>query len=81
MTHDTAEFAVHTTRRWWQEMGHMAYPTAGERLITADGGGSNGSRVRLWKVMLQQLAEELGPFVPLHHGQLAWAAIGRPGGL
>lgn len=57
--HDTATFAVETIRRWWYEMGVEAYPKASSLLITADGGGSNGSRVRLWKVELQGLADEL----------------------
>jgi transposase len=57
--HDTAEFAVETLRRWWHHMGHEAYPQATRLLITADGGGSNGSRSRLWKVELQKLADEL----------------------
>ena len=48
--HDTAQFAVETLRRWWHHMGGPAYPTAQELLIIADGGGSNGSRSRLWKV-------------------------------
>ena len=48
--HDTAEFAVETVRRWWRQMGSQAYPKATRLLITADGGGSNGSRCRLWKV-------------------------------
>src|SRR6266511_2816107 len=48
--HDTAQFAVETLRRWWHHMGSAAYPTARELLITADGGGSNGSRSRLWKL-------------------------------
>jgi len=56
--HDTAEFAVETIRRWWCKMGQPLYPQAAELLITADCGGSNGSRVRLWKVALQRLAEE-----------------------
>jgi len=56
--HDTAEFAVEALRRWWKKMGRVCYPEATELLITADGGGSNGSRVRLWKVSLQQLANE-----------------------
>ena len=64
VTHDTAEFAVASIRRWWNQMGRQAYPQAKQLLITADGGGSNGSRVRLWKVALQQLAEEL--HLPLH---------------
>ena len=56
--HDTAEFAVQTIRCWWRQMGSKAYPEARELLIMADGGGSNGSRTRLWKVELQRLAEE-----------------------
>ena len=56
--HDTAEFAVETVRHWWQQMGVMSYPDATELLIIADGGGSNGSRARLWKTQLQQLADE-----------------------
>jgi hypothetical protein len=55
--HDTAEFATETIRRWWLEMGRPSYPTAQELLITADGGGSNGTRNRLWKVCLQRLAD------------------------
>ena len=58
--HDTAQFAVHSIRRWWHEMGHARFPRAKELLITADGGGSNSHRSRLWKVSLQQLADELG---------------------
>jgi transposase len=57
--HDTAEFAAESIRRWWQEMGRPAYPRATELLITADGGGSNGTRIRLWKVCLQRLADAL----------------------
>ncbi len=56
---DTSEFAVHSIRCWWYLMGKKAYPRASELLITADGGGSNGHRVRLWKVELQKLAREL----------------------
>ena len=58
--HDTSAFAVETIRRWWQSMGQPAYPKARQLLITADSGGSNGSRVRLWKVELQRLADETG---------------------
>ena len=58
--HDTAEFAVQTIRCWWRQMGSRAYPDARELLIMADGGGSNGSRTRLWKVALQRLADESG---------------------
>ena len=56
--HDTPEFAVATIRRWWQLMGRHAYPEAKSLLITADAGGSNGYRVRLWKSELQRLANE-----------------------
>jgi transposase len=58
--HDTAAFAVATIRRWWQKLGQPLYPRTRELLSTADGGGSNGSRSRLWKVSLQTLADELG---------------------
>jgi len=57
--HDTAEFAVNTIRRWWRQLGQRRFPQARELLVTADGGGSNGSRCRLWKVSLQKLADEL----------------------
>src|SRR5262249_6995409 len=56
--HDTAEFAVESLRRWWRNMGSRVYPEAKRLLITADGGGSNGSRCRLWKVELQRVADE-----------------------
>ncbi len=56
--HDTAEFAVESIRRWWRSMGREAYPKARRLLITADSGGSNGSRLRLWKLELQKLADE-----------------------
>jgi hypothetical protein len=58
--HDTAAFAVNSIRRWWHEMGQERFPRARELLITADGGGSNSCRSRLWKVSLQGLADELG---------------------
>jgi hypothetical protein len=58
MDHDTAAFAVESIRRWWSEVGQFQYPEAKRLLISADGGGSNGSRVRLWKWELQQLADE-----------------------
>jgi len=58
--HDTAQFAVHSIRRWWNEMGQQRFPHAKELLITADGGGSNSHRSRLWKVSLQDLADALG---------------------
>ncbi len=57
--HDAAEFAVETIRRWWCKMGQPLYPQAAELLITAACGGSNGNRVRLWKVALQRLADEI----------------------
>jgi hypothetical protein len=62
--HDTAQFAVQAIGRWWQKMGTKRYPHARALLITADGGGSNGSRCRLWKVALQALATRLG--LPIH---------------
>ena len=58
--HDTAAFAVESIRRWWRWMGRPSYPQARQLLITADSGGSNGARVRLWKWELQQLADETG---------------------
>jgi hypothetical protein len=57
--HDTASFAVHAIGRWWRAMGHQRYPQASRLMITADGGGSNGYRVRLWKIELQALADRL----------------------
>jgi Rhodopirellula transposase DDE domain len=57
--HDTVSFAVHAIRRWWRAMGQQRYPRASRLMITADGGGSNGHRVRLWKIELQALADEL----------------------
>ena len=57
--HDTASFAVNAIRRWWRTMGKKRHPKARRLMITADGGGSNGYRVRLWKVELQKLADEL----------------------
>jgi hypothetical protein len=59
ITHDTARFAVASIRRWWFEMGAARFPRARKLMITADGGGSNSSRNRLWKVALQELADEL----------------------
>jgi DDE family transposase len=58
--HDTARFAAETIRRWWKKMGAKRFPRATQLMITADGGGSNGSRNRLWKVALQDLADEIG---------------------
>lgn len=76
--HDTASFAVATIRRWWFGMGKELYPVARELLITADGGGSNGSRVRLWKLELQNLANELGIPIRVSHfppGTSKWNKI------
>ncbi len=78
VSHDTAEFAVNSIRHWWQHQGHSTYPTAPALLITADGGGSNGSRVRLWKVELQRLADELGLRLAVCHyppGTSKWNKI------
>jgi transposase len=78
MDHDTAEFAVETIRRWWRTMGHPAYPEATRLLITADAGGSNGSRLRLWKVELQKLADETGLRIAVCHfppGTSKWNKI------
>jgi hypothetical protein len=58
--HDTAELAAETIRCWWREMGHPLYPQAQRLLITADSGGSNDHRIRLWKLALQGLADQLG---------------------
>ena len=76
--HDTAAFAVASIRRWWQGAGQTRYPQAGRLLITADGGGSNGSRVRLWKWELQQLADETGLTISVCHfppGTSKWNTI------
>jgi DNA-binding phage protein len=76
--HDTATFAVASIRGWWQSMGRTAYPEAKELLITADGGGSNSSRSRLWKTQLQELADETGLSVAVCHfppGTSKWNKI------
>ena len=76
--HDTAEFAVATLHRWWRHMGRHAYPDARRLLITADGGGSNGSRSRLWKFELQKLADALGLRISVCHfppGTSKWNKI------
>ena len=65
--HETAEFAVESIRRWWQNVGKDLYPTSKELLIIADGGGSNGARNRLWKMQLQQFATETGLTVTVCH--------------
>jgi len=76
--HDTASFAVATIRRWWYSMGKALYPDARELMITADGGGSNGSRVRLWKLELQRLSDELAIPIRVSHlppGTSKWNKI------
>lgn len=76
--HDTAEFAVETIRRWWRSMGQPVYPDAKRLLITADAGGSNGARLRLWKVELQKLADETGLRIVVCHfppGTSKWNKI------
>ena len=78
MNHDTAAFAVNAIRRWWHEISRVRYPGANYLTITADGGGSNGSRVRLWKRELQTLANELGIHIIVHHlppGTSKWNKI------
>ena len=78
MDHDTAEFAVETIRRWWRTMGRPAYPEAARLLITADAGGSDGSRLRLWKIELQKLADETGLRIVVCHfppGTSKWNKI------
>lgn len=76
--HDTSAFAVGTIRRWWYSMGQPLYPEAQRLLITADGGGSNGYRVRLWKLELQKLADETGLSIMVCHlppGTSKWNKI------
>jgi hypothetical protein len=78
ITHDTAEFAVATIRRWWNEMGHARFPRATELFITADSGGSNGPRTRLWRVALQRLANATGLALTVCHfppGTSKWNKI------
>jgi hypothetical protein len=78
MTHETAEFAVESIRRWWQQLGGRQYPRARELLVYADGGGSNGSRNRAWKFYLQGLADELGLAITVCHyppGTSKWNKI------
>jgi hypothetical protein len=78
INHDTAEFAVATIRRWWKRTGMRLYPRTTELLITADGGGSNGSRVRLWKIEVQKLAQELNMTIHVCHfppGTSKWNKI------
>ncbi len=76
--HDTAAFAVNAIRSWWTAMGRERYPQASSLTITAHGGGSNGSRLRLWKVDLQNLADELGLAITVLHlppGTSKWNKI------
>jgi hypothetical protein len=76
--HDTAQFAVNSIRSWWQHLGQQRYPAATRLQITADCGGSNGNRVRLWKVELQKLADETGLEIGVCHlppGTSKWNRI------
>ncbi len=78
MDHDTGSFAVNAIRRWWQTMGRDRYPTTKALLINADGGGSNGARLRLWKYELQNLADELDLTITVCHlppGTSKWNKI------
>jgi hypothetical protein len=78
ITHDTATFAVASIRTWIEKVGRVRYPNARELTITADCGGSNGSRVRLWKVELQKLADETGLTIKVRHyppGTSKWNKI------
>ena len=76
--HDTSEFAVESLRRWWRRMGRRAYPDATRLLVTADGGGSNGYRTRLWKRELQRFVDESGLSITVAHyppGTSKWNKI------
>lgn len=78
ITHETAEFAVASVRRWWKMLGKKAYPKAKRLLICADAGGSNGNRLRAWKLHLQRLSEQLGlPITVCHYppGTSKWNKI------
>ena len=78
LDHDTPVFAVNSIRAWWSKMGSAAYPTATELLVTADAGGSNGYRARLWKAKLQLLATDLGLAITVVHfppGTSKWNKI------
>ena len=78
ISHDTAAFAVESIRRWWRRLGQERHPQARRLLITADCGGSNGARLRLWKVELQKLARELGLEISVCHlppGTSKWNKI------
>jgi len=78
VSHDTAEFAVESIRRWWRLFGRRHYREASELLICADGGGSNGNRNRAWKYFLQQLADDQGLSITVCHyppGTSKWNKI------
>jgi hypothetical protein len=78
VSHDTAQFAVESIRRWWRMLGRKSYPHAGRLLICADAGGSNGHRLRAWKLYLQALAKEIGiPISVCHYppGTSKWNKI------
>ena len=78
ISHDTAEFAVAAIRRWWSQLGSTQYPKAKRILITADSGGSNSSRNRLWKLELQKFADEIGVIIEVCHyppGTSKWNKI------
>lgn len=76
--HDTSAFAVESVRRWWYSMGKNLYPDARQLMVTADGGGSNGYRIKLWKLELQKLADETGLSIQVSHfppGTSKWNKI------
>ena len=78
VSHDTASFAVNSIYAWWMEMGQYRFPEANRLMITADGGGSNGSRNKLWKVELQNLADKTGLTLEISHfppGTSKWNKI------
>lgn len=78
ITHDTAEFAVESIRRWWKLMGRQEYPEAKKLLICADSGGSNGSRIKAWKLYLQKLSGEFNLTITICHyppGTSKWNKI------
>jgi transposase len=78
LDHDTSAFAVESIRRWWHSMGRELYPQAKHLMVTADGGGSNGYRIKLWKVELQKLADETGLSIQVCHfppGTSKWNKI------
>ncbi len=78
ISHDTGEFAVQSIHTWWKEMGAPRYPDATSLVITADGGGSNGYRLRLWKLEMQKLVDEMGSPVTVCHlppGTSKWNKI------